>query len=153
MQVKVQLNELQRLQANIDEYQTNVININDEIDALDLKIKVIDDSVTVLDEQLKTMQAKYATIVKKAYLRNRNSMSNLAFIFSSKSFTQAFHRIEAIKRISKWQKAKSDEIKQKNYLMTSAGNLTHLKNPVRNFCKNLNKNSKHLRLNEISANP
>ncbi len=110
-QVKIQVNELQRIQADIAQYQANVIKLNDEIDALDLKIKAIDDSITILDEHLRSMQAKYATIVKKAYMRNRNATSDLAFIFSSKSFSQAYKRSEALKKIAKWQKSKSEELK------------------------------------------
>lgn len=111
-EVKFKINELARIKADIKERQNKVIKINDEIDAIDAKIKILNDSIELLDSRLSAMQAKYASVVKKTYLRNRNATSDIAFIFSAKSVSQAYKRIQAVKRISKWQKQKSAELKK-----------------------------------------
>ena len=107
-----QINELERIEANISKFQDRVIKLNDEIDIIDAKIKIINDSVSLLENRISAMKAKYAGVVKKFYLRNRNATSDLAFIFSAESFSQAYRRTEALKSISKWQRAKAEELRK-----------------------------------------
>ena len=137
-EIRFQINELARIKADIKERQNKVIKLNDEIDAIDAKINILNDSIELLDSRLSALQAKYASVVRKTYLRNKNATSDIAFIFSAKSFTQAYKRIEAVKRISKWQKQKSAELKKiKNRLAAKKSELEELKESRANLLKEL----------------
>lgn len=110
-QLKSRLNDLNRLHAESQTLNISISQINATIDSLNSCMQQATDSIAALDARLGEMQAAFADILRSAR-RNRSAMSNLAFIFSSRSFTQAFRRANALKQFSKWRQRKADQINQ-----------------------------------------
>lgn len=108
-QLKSKINDLNRLQAESQTINLNINRLQASIDSLDREARGVSDSVATLDARLADMREAFAGILRDAR-RSRSSMSNLAFIFSSDSFTQAFRRANALKQFSRWRERKVGQI-------------------------------------------
>lgn len=107
--LKSKLNDLNRLQAESQTISNAITSLQASIDSLDVAAKEASDSAAVLDGKLSELRDAYADILRNSR-RSRMSMNNLAFIFSSKSFTQAFRRANALKQFSRWRQRKVTQI-------------------------------------------
>lgn len=104
-QLKSKLNDLNRLQAESQTINNTIAGIQASIDSLDAEAQAARDSAARLDGKLTELKDVYADILRNSR-RSRMSMNNLAFIFSSNSFTQAFRRANALKQFSRWRQRK-----------------------------------------------
>lgn len=104
-QLKSKLNDLNRLQAESQTINSTIAGIQASIDSLDVEAQAARDSAAKLDSKLTELKDVYADILRNSR-RSRMSMNNLAFIFSSNSFTQAFRRANALKQFSRWRQRK-----------------------------------------------
>ena len=104
-QLKSKLNDLNRLQAESQTINSTIAGIQASIDSLDAEAQAARDSADKLDSKLTELKDVYADILRNSR-RSRMSMNNLAFIFSSNSFTQAFRRANALKQFSRWRQRK-----------------------------------------------
>lgn len=104
-QLKSKLNDLNRLQAESQTINNTIAGIQASIDSLDVEAQAARDSAAKLDDKLTELKDVYADILRNSR-RSRMSMNNLAFIFSSNSFTQAFRRANALKQFSRWRQRK-----------------------------------------------
>lgn len=104
-QLKSKLNDLNRLQAESQTINNTIVGIQASIDSLDAEAQAARDSAAKLDSKLTELKDVYADILRNSR-RSRMSMNNLAFIFSSNSFTQAFRRANALKQFSRWRQRK-----------------------------------------------
>lgn len=109
-QLKSKLNDLNRLQAESQSINAAIAGIQSSIDSLAAVEQAARDSVETLDRKLADLQKAYAAILRDSR-HSRMAMSNLAFIFSSKSFAQAFRRANALKQFSRWRERKVGQIK------------------------------------------
>lgn len=103
------LNQLNRLEADMRENDRSIKQLQAQVDSINRGIWVLNDSIAELDNQLAAMRNKYAAAVRKMQSR-QGSMSKLAFIFSSESFTQAYRRMRYLQQFSRWRARKSEEI-------------------------------------------
>lgn len=108
-EVKKGLSELNRLNADIATGRTLVAKASDQVKQLDARINSIQGEITASEAKLAKMREDYLRSVKKIRAK-KNSNSNLAFIFSSKNFSQAMRRMRYLKQLSAWRAEKSDEI-------------------------------------------
>lgn len=108
-QLKSKLNDLNKLQAEAQTINASITQLQASIDSLAVVAKAANDSIKVLDGKLSELQRVFADILRKSR-RNRSAMSNLAFIFSSESFTQALRRANALKQFTRWRQRKVDQI-------------------------------------------
>lgn len=108
-QLKSKLNDLNKLQAESQTINNAIASLQASIDSLDVAAKAAADSARVLDGKLSELRDVYADILRSSR-RSRMSMNNLAFIFSSNSFTQAFRRANALKQFSRWRQRKVGQI-------------------------------------------
>ena len=108
-QLKSKLNDLNKLQAEAQTINASITQLQASIDSLAVVAKAANDSIKVLDGKLSELQHVFADILRKSR-RNRSAMSNLAFIFSSESFTQALRRANALKQFTRWRQRKVDQI-------------------------------------------
>lgn len=108
-QLKSKLNDLNRLQAESQSINAAIAGIQSSIDSLAAVEQAARDSVETLDRKLADLQKAYAAILRDSR-HSRMAMSNLAFIFSSKSFAQAFRRANALKQFSRWRERKVGQI-------------------------------------------
>ena len=109
-QLKSKLNDLNKLQAETQTLNTSIAQLQASIDSLAVIAQAANDSIKVLDGKLAELQTVFADILRNSR-RSRMSMSNLAFIFSSKSFTQALRRANTLKQFTRWRQRKVDQIK------------------------------------------
>lgn len=106
------LSALNALNAEITQQSKSITEIAGQIDSIDASIAVISDSIRILDERLEAMRASYANSIKSMHKANSGSMSALAFIFASDSFTQAYRRVRYLREFAAWKDKKSTEIKE-----------------------------------------
>ena len=71
------------------------------------KIKIAENQITITarEEELKKLEQEYAKMVYYAY-KNKHSYDNWVFIFSSKSFNQAYKRLKYFKQYAQHRKCK-----------------------------------------------
>lgn len=106
------LSALNALNAEITQQSRSITEIAGQIDSIDASIAVISDSIRILDERLEAMRASYANSIKSMHKANSGSMSALAFIFASDSFTQAYRRVRYLREFAAWKDKKSTEIRE-----------------------------------------
>ena len=73
------------------------------------QMNVLNDSVAALDAHLGNITRTYARQLRKSQGR-RQQTSDLAFIFSSNSFAQAYRRMQSLRQFDKWRRRKDAEI-------------------------------------------
>lgn len=108
-EVKKGLNELNRLNSEIATGRSLVTKASEQVQLLDNRISGLESDITAAEAQLAKMREDYLRSVKKIRAK-KNSNSDLAFIFSSKNFSQAMRRMRYLKQISAWRTKKSAEI-------------------------------------------
>lgn len=108
-EVKKGLSELNRLSADIAVGKGLVAKASDQVAQLNTQISALETDITQSEAQLTKMREDYLRSVKKIRAK-RNSNSTLAFIFSSKNFSQALRRMRYLRQLSKWKEDKSRQI-------------------------------------------
>lgn len=108
-EVKKGLSELNRLNADIATGKNLVAKATMQVQQLDTRISGLETEISVSEAKLKKMKEDYLNSVKKIRGK-RTSNSTLAFIFSSKNFSQAMRRMRYLKQVSAWRSKKSEEI-------------------------------------------
>jgi len=106
-----QLNRLNSLKANMALTGDTIRGIQSRLDSVDLAIKSINDSITILSEQVEALKAGYAKSLKTMRSR-RQGMSDLSFIFSAKSFGQAWRRIRYLSEIAQSATRRAKRVKE-----------------------------------------
>lgn len=109
-EIKQRLNRLNAIGADITLLDKTIAATQTQIDTLDSQIKHINDTIEHLDMRLSSMSAKYASAIRRIATRNRSAVSDLAFIFSSESVSQAYRRSRSLDRFRIWRKRKADEL-------------------------------------------
>lgn len=110
-EVKKGLGELNRLNSDITAGRSLVAAAAEQVRQLDTRISSLESEITASEAKLKKMREDYLNSIRKIRGK-RNSNSTLAFIFSSKNFSQAMRRMRYLKQISAWRSKKSAEISE-----------------------------------------
>ncbi len=113
---KATLNKLIILNNKISKRKELINTINLEIQYIDKIIKSNNDSIKILTKELKILKDEYAKMIYSAY-KNRNSYSRLMFIFASKDFNQAYHRIQYMQQYSSYRKKQAELIQDTKQLL------------------------------------
>lgn len=103
------LSQLNLVEGEIEECNGRIAILSHCLDSLNLRIGSLNDSVTALDKHLQQITATYKTALRRSQGR-RGNLSVLAFIFSSDSFTQAYHRARYLRRFARWREKRAGEI-------------------------------------------
>lgn len=107
--VQKNLNELGRLQDDINAGRKRVADAGQRVESLQKQIGELQSQIAADGKRLETLRAEYLKSVKKMRAkRKENSM--LAFIFSSDSFNEALRRMRYLRQFSDWRQKQSDEI-------------------------------------------
>lgn len=109
-EIKRRLSRLNEIGADMSALDKSITATQAQIDTLDSRIKHINDTIEHLDMRLSSMSAKYASAIRRIATRNRSAVSDLAFIFSSESVSQAYRRSRSLDRFRIWRKRKADEL-------------------------------------------
>lgn len=103
------LNQLTLLEGEIADCNVEIGKLSHRVDSMNRKIQVATDSIAALDKRLELITEKYVKAIRKTQ-GHRQNMSELAFIFASESFAQAYRRTRSLRQFDKWRKRKSAEI-------------------------------------------
>lgn len=104
-----QLNQLNLVESEIGDCESRIRGLNARVDSLTRQMNAVNDSITVLDTHLNNITRTYAGQLRKSQGR-RQQTSDLAFIFSSDSFAQAYRRMQSLRQFDKWRRRKGEEI-------------------------------------------
>lgn len=106
------LNELGKVDQQIDLTTAKIKELNVTIKKLDGEIKGLEGKIAQNEKDLQRLREEYLKAVKKMRVTRKNR-SDLAFIFSSKSMSQAMRRMRYLKEFSNWRSHKTEEINSK----------------------------------------
>lgn len=103
------LNSLQQLQAEMERCDANVTLLTARVDSLQAASEALSDTIAAIDSTLTRLSTRYADALRRLHLR-RSSTSDISFLFSSDSFSQAYRRYRALRQFAKWRARRADEI-------------------------------------------
>ena len=96
-----QLNKLSSLDAEISTQSGNISRLSASLDSLNSSISSLNDTINDISDKVATLRKGYAEALRMMRAR-RQSTSNFAFIFSSRSFTEAYRRIRYLRELNSW---------------------------------------------------
>lgn len=112
------LQDVELLQAQIKKRDDLIAVYDKQLAALNKSTKAYKSDINKLQGDLQRSRQEYADLLVLSY-RNRNSINNLLFIFSSEDFNQAIRRMRYIQQFKDLLEHKMEEIdKTKNDIKT-----------------------------------
>jgi septal ring factor EnvC (AmiA/AmiB activator) len=103
------INRLAIIRKNIGLRQRLIENLNQEVTALDQTIDTLQAEHDQLQAHLTKLKQDYARLLQESQMR-QNSYSELLFLFSSQSISQAYRRLRYLKEFSDYRKQQALEI-------------------------------------------
>lgn len=111
-EVSRNLKELGKLQEDITAGKQDLASITKRVNLLEGEISELQNKIGAGETELGRLKTEYLKAVKR--MRNRKKTnSDLAYIFSSKSLSEANRRMRYLKEFSEWRKKQSAEIENK----------------------------------------
>lgn len=110
-QVRTQLADLDRLQAEIKASNSEIKRLGDTVDSLSQAAKTLADSVAANTARVEKLKASYSAALR-TIRSQRQIASPTAYIFSSRSFTEARKRMRYLQELNRWQKDKACDLKE-----------------------------------------
>jgi murein hydrolase activator len=108
---EISLNHLVMINRQISSRENLIRTINNEISLINHRIGVLNTNIETLNKDLEDLRESYALMVQQAY-RNRDAMHKIMFIFSSKSFNQAFLRMRYLQQYARHRQLQAEKIKE-----------------------------------------
>ncbi len=127
---KTLLTRLGEINKKIEVRQELINTINKESETYTKEITENTKEIEQLTNQLETLKTEYAKIVVQTY-KNKNKHSDLLFILSSNSFTQAYKRSLYMKQYADYRKEQANKIKEKRILLKQYNDSLLLKKQVK----------------------
>ena len=115
-ETKKQLSRLNSLNSEIESKGAEISKIQVGVDSINRHISVITDSIGSLDSHIASLRESYIASLRKLQGTSA-SMSPLAFIFSSGSFSQAYRNVRYMQQFDRWRKRKWKDIKATEALL------------------------------------
>lgn len=106
-----QINRLNSLNADIEQSRSTVERLKTHIDSLGSEIHVTADSINVLEGELEDMRWAYQKAMRELQPHG-GEMNALSFIFSAKSFAEAYQRVRYLRQFSAWREKKAAAIEE-----------------------------------------
>lgn len=103
------LSDLGKLDQEISKTNASINQLNVKIDKLRNEISTLETSISSNESQLSKLREEYLKAIKKSR-STRHSKSSMAFIFSSKNFSQAMRRMRYLREFSAWRERQNEEI-------------------------------------------
>lgn len=102
--------QLQRVEAEIRRSDAVIAGTRQRIDSLELRMSALSDSIASGERRVATLKANLASSLRT--LRNQRQVASpTAYVFSSKSFTEARKRLRYLDELSRWQSDKTRALK------------------------------------------
>lgn len=110
-ELRRQLNSLNSLNADIRRQEATVTDLRTRIDSLGAAINNTSDSIVILEHDLEGLRAAYANALRRLQ-PSAGEMNALSFIFSARSFSEAYSRMRYLHRFSEWRGRKAADIER-----------------------------------------
>ena len=110
--------EYRQIKRKIYIRQKLIRNLQQEINHISWQIKQNEQKTAELTREVKKLKADYAKMIRQSY-NNRSRQDKLYFLFSAKSFQQAFKRAQYLKQYAKYRKKQAVAIEQKKKELTA----------------------------------
>lgn len=107
--VRKGLNELGKLETEIGDSKKKVATAAAQVNALEKQIGGLQKKIADDEASLEKLRREYLKAVKNIRSKKKSN-SNLAFIFSSGSFSQAMRRMRYLKQFADWRDKQTGEI-------------------------------------------
>lgn len=104
-----QMSRLNALNADIETQRGRVALIRSRVDSLGSAIRTTSDSISILESQLETLRIAYADAMRKIQ-PSGGDLNEFTFIFSAKTFQEAWSRIRYLRRFARWRESKARDI-------------------------------------------
>ena len=108
---KLNSNQLAALNKKIQERNRLIDNINGQLSQLDSRISQMNDSISNVQNRRKSLQEKYAAIVRSLY-REYNNVDKWVLLFDTPSYNKALLRTKYFKKYNELRLAQSQAIRQ-----------------------------------------
>ena len=108
------LEDLKDLNQKISIRAQYISTINLEVESLSNTIAIYEGDIKQLEIKLIKLKEDYAEMIYKSY-KSKSQQSSTLFLFSSKSFYQAYKRVKYMKQYASFRKKQGEEV----YLLTN----------------------------------
>ncbi|MDE5688371.1 MAG: peptidoglycan DD-metalloendopeptidase family protein [Paramuribaculum sp.] len=115
-ETKKQMSRLSTLSGEITAKNKEITHIRRGVDSIDARLSTVNDSIAILDTRMAALRDSYIKSLRSIQGTTGN-MSQLAFIFASESFSEAYRRLRYMQEFSRWSKRKNEEIKHTTTLL------------------------------------
>ena len=115
---KLSIDQLETLKRQIGLREKMINNIAEDIDVLSSGIDETNDIISALERDLEELKSSYAKMLYSIY-KNRSSINELVFLFSSKSFNDALKRARYIQQYSQFRKRQAELIEETKLALTN----------------------------------
>lgn len=115
--VENSLSELELLEGQIADINRDVRRLRRTSDSIVALIRPLRDSINDFNARLDAMCSKYRTALHKSQT-NADGMNDVAFVFSSASFRQAWQRYRSLRQFARWRRRKAGEIVETREALT-----------------------------------
>ncbi len=113
-----QLNRLTSLEANIALKNDTIGRLSTRLDSLNARIGEMNDSIATLTQHSEALKASYARTLRGIRAR-RQGMSDMAFIFSAETFSQAWRRIRYMRETARYNSTQTRRVEEATRELTA----------------------------------
>ncbi len=146
------INRLAIIRKNIGLRQRLIENLNQEVTVLDQTIDTLQAEHDQLQAHLTKLKQDYARLLQESQMR-QNSYSELLFLFSSQSISQAYRRLRYLKEFSDYRKQQALEIiAVENKVALQQQTLTQTRNAKETLRVQKETESRRLKIEQLKAN-
>lgn len=103
------LRKISALEESIERSTARAARLKQRIDSIAVRSAAVSDSIARNEAELKRLRELYTRAVRSSR-RNRREMNSLTFIFSARTFRQAWRRMHYLEQYGRWRRRKTDEI-------------------------------------------
>ncbi|MDE6287320.1 MAG: peptidoglycan DD-metalloendopeptidase family protein [Muribaculaceae bacterium] len=118
-EISRQLDRLQLLEAQIALRNDTINALQTRIDSVTSSINTLADSISTLETLNQRLKANYARTLRNLRTR-RQGMSDVAFIFSASSFSQAWSRMRYLEEVARSTTARAERLKRTQQYLDKA---------------------------------
>lgn len=110
-QTEQTMQQLNLLRGEIDQKESQIAATRMQVDSINADIRMAEDSIKILDARLKALKDTYKKALRKLQ-SSRGFTDELSYIFSSRSFSEAYARMRYVREFGRWRKRKMAEIRR-----------------------------------------
>ena len=143
------LNRLKLLSQQLLSRKKLLTLLEQELAAIDTKIKTMNDDIDILDKDLTKAKENYAKAMQNQQQEHRTAQYKLLLVLSAGNLSQSYRRIRFLHEYSKWQKEEAGRIINKqNELAARNAELEKTRNDKQELLTQREQENKHLEAEE-----